>query len=146
MIEGAGLRAFARDVLRLRDALDREFPDDALAELRTAAEQALVLLATYAAEYPAQPPNSSYRRTGTLGRLWTTNTPHVTVSGHVLEARISNATPYGALVQDPVVQIAPHRGRWQTTEDVVEAHINEVEQLLSEAGGRIVERVVKNAE
>jgi hypothetical protein len=103
--------------------------------------QALMLLATYAADYPPQPPNSSYRRTGTLGRLWTAATPTVTVRGHVLDARIENATPYGPQVQDPDAQRPVHRGRWQTTEDVVAQHMDEVEHLTAQAGVEIVERI-----
>ena len=82
---------------------------------------------------------------GTLGRLWTAATPQVTVGGHVLDARISNATPYGPYVQDPERQAAQHRGRWKTTDEIVREHVGEVGPLLAQAGYRIVERVAEVA-
>lgn len=140
-----GLEEFRAKVERIRAALEAEFPGGAMGELETVTTQALMLLATYAAEYPPAPADSSYRRTGTLGRLWMAATPHVTVSGHVLDARIANATPYGPYVQDPERQAAQHRGRWKTTDQVVEEHAEEIAPLLAQAGYRIVQRVAEAA-
>lgn len=141
MIDPSGFEQFQRDLEALQKALDREFPDGAMDSLSNAAHRGLLLLATYAAEYPPAPSNSSYIRTGTLGRLWATATPRVTMSGHVLDARIRNATPYGPLVQQRGQQRRVHRGRWQTTDDVMEQHLNEVEPLIARAGGEIVARI-----
>jgi len=135
------LAAFMRELRALQEALRREADGAAVETLQATVHQALLLLATYAAEYPPQPAGSDYRRTGTLGRLWTTATPHVTISGHVLDARIGNATPYGPRVQGSADQAPVHRGRWLTTDEVVEAHVDEIDALLAHAGLEIVERV-----
>ena len=141
----AGLERFKREAERVVAALEAEASGGAVSELQVVATQALMLLGTYAAEYPAAPADSSYRRTGTLGRLWTAATPQVTVGGHVLDARISNATPYGPYVQDRERQARQHRERWQTTDKIVEAHVGEIAPLLARAGYRIVERVAEAA-
>ena len=143
MIEG--LEKFKAELERVKAALEAEFPGGAMGELETVAMQALMLLATYAAEYPPAPADSSYRRTGTLGRLWVAASPHVTVGGHVLDARIRNATPYGPYVQDPDRQAKQHRGRWRTTDQVVEEHAEEIAPLLAQAGYRMVARVAEAA-
>ena len=135
-----GVEAFQRELRRLRDALAGA-PEMAMERLATTVEQVLMLLATYAAEYPAKPGDSSYRRTGTLGRLWTQGRPRIVMSGHVLDARIENATPYGSCVQDPERQARMHRGLWQTTDDVVEQHAREIDPLLASAGYEIVEGI-----
>jgi len=140
-----GLEKFKEEVERVIAALEAEAAGGAMSELQVVATQALMLLGTYAAEYPAAPADSGYRRTGTLGRLWTAATPQVTVGGHVLDARISNVTPYGPYVQDPERQAAQHRGRWKTTDEIVREHVGEVGPLLAQAGYRIVERVAEVA-
>ena len=141
----SGLERFWDEAERLVAALEAEASGGAMSELQVVATQALMLLGTYAAEYPPQSADSSYRRTGTLGRLWTAAVPQVTVGGHVLDARISNATPYGPYVQDRDRQAAQHRDRWKTTDKIVEEHVAEVGPLLARAGYEIVERVVEAA-
>ena len=135
-----GVEVFQRELERLRTAL-AQAPEKAMDRLTVTVEQALMLMATYAAEYPAKPGGSSYRRTGTLGRLWTQGKPQITTGGHVLEARISNATPYGPYVQDPEKQSEAHKGRWLTTEQVVQQHVSEIEPLLVSVGYEVVEEV-----
>jgi hypothetical protein len=53
-----------------------------------------------------------YRRTGTLGRRWTTE-----VSADGRRGVVGNNTPYAPLVQGPQ-QAAYHSGNWQTTAEV----------------------------
>ena len=145
MIGISNLVDFKRQLKGIQDALQAEAEGGAMERVGETVHQALLLLATYAADYPPQPADSDYRRTGTLGRLWTTATPHMTMSGHVLDARIGNATPYGPWVQDPERQGRVHRGRWQTTDEVVQSHLGEVDALLAGAGLDIVERVAAQA-
>jgi len=139
----SGLERFRDEAERIVAALEAEASGGAMSELQIVATQALTLLATYAAEYPARPADSGYRRTGTLGRLWTAAVPQVTVGGHVLEARISNATPYGPYVQDRERQARQHQERWRTTDKIVAEHVAEVGPLLARAGYEIVERVAE---
>jgi hypothetical protein len=135
------LKGFIRELRQLQAALQEMAESGFKERVGQVVEQALRLLGSYMAEYPAPPPNSSYRRTRTLGRLWTVATPRVTVRGHVLEGRIRNATPYARLVQKEGEQRAVHRGRWQTTDDVVDQHVQEVETLLQAAGVGLVQDV-----
>ena len=140
MLESEGFVGFQAELERLEQAL-REFPRTARTELRDVVTQALMLLASHAARYPDKPPGSRYRRTGTLGRTWVAARPHITVAGHLLAGRISNATPYGPLVMGPGEQLEIHRGRWRTTDQIVAEHGREVEPLLAQAGLAMVERI-----
>jgi hypothetical protein len=137
-MEFRGIQSFLRE-LRDMEARIEQFPDQATERLRTVVHQGLMLLATYAADYPPKPPNSTYRRTGTLGRGWTAATPQITVSGHVLGGRITNAIPYGPEVQGPGQQLPVHRGRWETTDEIVSGHVAEVHSLLVTEGYELVE-------
>jgi len=143
VIEIVNLRQFLGQLENLRQALKEQLTTGARKELRQVVEQALRLMAGRAAVYPRPPQLSGYRRTGTLGRLWHQAHPEVTIHGRVIDGRIENARPRGAYVQDPDLQAWMHRGRWQTTDDVVEGARGETEMLLQEAGLRIVERIAE---
>ena len=69
------------------------------------------------ADYPPQRAGSAYRRTGTLGRRWTTK---VTKQAEGVEGRVGNVTEYAPFVQSARFQRPPFRGRWQTDEQVLE--------------------------
>jgi len=131
---------FHRQVEALAAAIDTE-AEQLLDNTQAMVHRILLVLGGYAAVYPAPPPGSTYRRTGTLGRLWTSSTPSISIAGSVLNARLGNATPYGPYVQDPDRQAKVHRGRWQTTDDVVDKHAGVIEPLLKEVGLKLVERI-----
>jgi hypothetical protein len=57
-------------------------------------------------EYPPQPPRSSYRRTGTLGRKWTVR---VTRLANGLRGKVRNKTWYAPLVQHDRRFARPHQ-------------------------------------
>jgi hypothetical protein len=84
--------------------------------------------------YPPPPANSRYRRTGTLGRRWTTR-PIRTAT--MVGREVGNNTEYAPLVQSAAVQARVHRGRWLTDEAVIEREapriIRDVERTLQEA-------------
>jgi hypothetical protein len=141
MTEIKNLEEFQRELERLREALEQEATGGLRDDLRDTVHRALLLLGTYAADYPPQPAGSSYRRRRELGRAWTSAQPRVTVSGHVLEARIENAMPYARKVQKEGEQRPVHRGRWQTTEDVVREHVGKIEPMIAQVGLDVVERV-----
>ena len=69
------------------------------------------------AQYPSPPAGSTYRRTGTLGRRWTTD---VNVTAHGIRGAVGNNTPYAPWVQAEAFQAWMHRGRWQTDRDVLD--------------------------
>lgn len=85
-------------------------------------------------EYPTQRMGSPYRRTGTLGRRWTTR---IQQSGQYLEGKVGNNTRYAPLVQSRQFQARVHRGRWQTDTQVVNRLariiIGDFEQAIAEA-------------
>jgi hypothetical protein len=56
-----------------------------------------------------------YRRTGTLGRRWTTK---VSGSGGDIVGEVGNVTVYGPFVQSQAEQAQIHQGRWRTDEQV----------------------------
>lgn len=58
-----------------------------------------------------------YRRTGTLGRRWTTA---VTVSPAEIRGVVGNVTAYGPFVQSQESQANVHQGRWRTAERVAQ--------------------------
>ncbi len=59
----------------------------------------------------------SGKRTGTLGRRWTSK---ITEKGASLEGEWGNVTAYGHWVQGHSDQVAFHRGRWITDQQVVD--------------------------
>lgn len=120
----------------------RRFPEIARGEMRKALEKSLLLLQGAMADYPVQRSDTVYRRTGTLGRLWTSARREVrTERAGILEGRIGNRTPYGPYVQDPDLQAEVHRGRWKTTEQVMRENEEAIEALLGQAGGDMVRRM-----
>lgn len=114
------------DLLRTFDVL----PGIAADELGKAMDRALLLLQGDMADYPPPPPGSTYRRTGTLGRRWTSARREVEITGGMLQGRVGNNTPYGPYVQDPAQQAQVHRGRWQTTADVVDDRRDDIQKIL----------------
>ena len=85
-------------------------------ELRPAMERGVAMLHEGVADYPPPPEGSTYRRTGTLGRRWTTKVETLTT----FQGTIGNNTVYGPYVQDEAKQARVHKGRWQTIQGVVE--------------------------
>ena len=79
-------------------------------------QRAVYRLQARMAQYPAQRPNSRYRRTGTLGRTWTKD---VKRSTNELIGKIGNKTEYAPLVQSARFQARVHRGLWINTDQYV---------------------------
>ncbi len=83
--------------------------------------------------YPPAPPASTYVRTGTLGRRWTTKP--IREAGAV-GREVGNNTDYGPFVQSDELQATVHRGRWQTDAQVLRretpAILRDVDTTLEE--------------
>lgn len=120
----------AKELIRLL----KQFPDVVKKEIRGVMDKGLLLMQADAADYPPPPPGSTYRRTGTLGRLWTSAQHRFSVKGDVLEGRVGNATPYGPYVQSEARQAAVHQGRWKTVEQIMRDAEPEINELLDQAG------------
>jgi hypothetical protein len=94
-----------------------------------AAEKAVLFVHSEMPPYPNPPPDSNYRRTGTLGRTITT----IQGSGGAPEALsrvesgmfgvkgiVGTALSYGPYVIGKEDQAEVHRGRWYILEDVID--------------------------
>lgn len=84
--------------------------------------------------YPTARSESRYRRTGTLGRRWTTR--RISAPGMV-GREVGNNTEYAPWVQSSELQAYMHRGVWQTDEDVIRREapgiVRDVESTLAGA-------------
>lgn len=90
--------------------------------LRRPMERSVLLLHADMATYQRRL-SLHYRRTGTLGRRWTTS---VRAESGGLTGTVGNNTPYGPYVQSAQRQAWMHRGVWQTDEDVLNRHRSEI--------------------
>lgn len=73
--------------------------------------------------YPPEPPNSSYRRTGTLGKRWTFV---VRRSLFGMKTIVGNNTIYGPYVQSAERQAWMHKGRWITDAEALENNVDAI--------------------
>jgi hypothetical protein len=92
-------------------------------------------LQAYMQDYPPAPAHSSYVRTGTLGRRWTTN---IDRNSDGLVGRVGNNVSYGPWVQSAQFQARFHaRTGWRTDERAVEENRAEIvadfQQAVNEA-------------
>lgn len=72
-------------------------------------------------QYPPQRSGSSYRRTMTLSRKWTSaSAREVTREGNTLRGRVGIRLSYAPLVQSQMYQARVHRGRWLTDQGAIE--------------------------
>lgn len=76
------------------------------------------------ADYPPAVPNSWYRRTGTLGRSWTTK---VDRTPGWIEGKIGTKLEYAPYVQSQERQARVHRRRWQTDVRVLDSNRSAIE-------------------
>lgn len=97
--------------------------------LRRAMERSVERLRNRMADYPPQRSGSSYRRTGTLGRRWTTRVEALSAG---VRGRVGNNTSYGPFVQSQAFQASVHRGRWQTDQQVLERELETIEGYFRE--------------
>ncbi len=122
------------------DALIRSFqvlPSAVAAETRAELDPVWRDLKGSLAAYPAERPGQRYRRTGDLGRGWTSATPRYIVRGDgSIDARIENPADYTEDVQGDS-QMAIFRGRWTLASTI----LTEYEQDITIA----VERGCANA-
>jgi len=99
--------------------------------------QATKLVQAEMADYPSPPPQSTYRRTGTLGRRWTTDVERI---GDTVRGKVGNVTEYAPFVQAEKFQAAIHRGRWQTDERVLRDNTKRITALFQRAVDKALAR------
>jgi hypothetical protein len=88
-------------------------------------QRAVIRLQGYMAKYPAPPARSKHRRTGTLGRRWTTK---LETTGDGVIGKVGNNTEYGPLVQSKKFQADVHKNRWQTDADAIRDNRKDIVQ------------------
>lgn len=96
----------------------------AMAVLRRPMVRGLARVVAEMSEYPAQPAETDYVRTGTLGRRWT---QEIDSTAEGLQGKAGNNTLYGPFVQSEMFQ-AEWMAHWQTDEDVVERQMAPIER------------------
>ncbi len=121
-------------------ALDA-YPDIARPILEDASSAALLGHIPELATYPPAPPNSTYRRTGLLGRTWTSARPEFAPLSSGFEASIGNATPYAEDVQGEQQLVLFKRIGWSNTPDVVARRQADTEAYFEAALQRITEAI-----
>lgn len=87
----------------------------ATSTLRPPMQRSVFRLEAGMKKYPPQRGGTSYRRTGTLGRRWTSR---ISQDANGLEGKVGNNTSYGPFVQSQMFQAATHRGLWQTDQEI----------------------------
>lgn len=114
-----------------------EYPDLVAREFRPASEAALLGLIPEVATYPGGG-SSSYTRTGTLGRTWTSAQPeYVSMIFGGFHASIGNATPYGHWVQgDDQAQALGARG-WKKVEAIAQGAKGRIEGYYAAAAQKV---------
>lgn len=78
------------------------------------------------AEYPAPPSGSTYRRTGTLGRRWTSRKSS---NSNQIAVEVGNNTSYAIYVQGAGTQASWMR-HWQTDAQVAEQSLPTIQALI----------------
>jgi hypothetical protein len=127
------------------DALLRNLRDsEAVAERELGKAVASVLdeARDAAAQYPPELPNQVYIRTGDLGEAWATAQPLTARTGDTVTVRLQNLTPYAGYVQDEEDQAAIHRGRWDTTAQIM----RDVDPLAQAEAERAAAKVARAVE
>lgn len=100
------------EIKGLSEALARLSPSAVQAALGDSMQRAVFRLQARMSDYPPKPPRSTYRRTGTLGRRWTTR---INRSPGELVGTVGNVTSYGPFVQSEQFQRPFHkRAGWIT--------------------------------
>ena len=103
-----------------------------------AMNQSLALLQDDIADYPPKPSHSTYRRTGTLGRRWTTAIQKL---GSGIRGRLGNNTAYAPWVQSATQQVSFHkRTGWKTDEQVTDNNRDRIERIFQRAINRVLNR------
>lgn len=86
--------------------------------------------------YPAPPTGSTYQRTGTLGRSYTTEVRHL---GADIVGVIGSAVVYAPYVVDEQRQAAVHKDRWYTLIAVLRRYHGVIAKMFHAAARELLE-------
>ena len=107
------------------------------AEIKKAMQKAVYYLQGKVSVYPAPPPMSTYRRTGTLGRSFTSEIKGV---GGEIRGIVGTAIPYAPYVIGPK-QAAIHKGRWKRMKQHAKEQAGKIEEFFAKATVAITRRL-----
>lgn len=119
------------------------YPAIAKPEFQKATDAALLGLVPDLASYPSAPSNSSYRRTGNFGRMWTNAKPEWQAMASGFEGTLGNATGYGEWVQGEHQAKALEKIGWKPAEKLLQAAKGRIEALYQAAAKRIADAINK---
>jgi hypothetical protein len=117
-------------------------PEQILDALRVVIEKWQYRRAAELATYPPKT-GGTYRRTGTLGRTWTTARPAWKATSNSFFSSIGNATPYAPLVQG--TQQLPRNRRWLTVDTAATRAASALEFEAQQAIGRLASAINKES-
>jgi hypothetical protein len=83
--------------------------------------------------YPPERLNSTYRRTGSLRKEWTTQT-----RDQGFTVVVGNDIEYGPFVQSQQDQAWMHKGFWQTDQQVLDKEEDNITEMVSDAIAKII--------
>lgn len=123
------------------DSMRRELAAESKnTSIQAAMKRSLYVLIGEMANYPALQSNS-YRRTGTLGRSWTSSAK-VESDGETVEGRIGTNVEYAPLVQSSRLQTAVHRRHgWMTDARAIAKNRRFIESQFNGAVRLVVRKV-----
>lgn len=107
------------------------------AEIKKAMQKSVYHLQSKVAVYPAPPPMSTYRRTGTLGRSFTGEIKGI---GGEIRGIVGTAIPYAPYVVGPK-QAAVHKGRWKRMTQHAKEQTGKIEEFFAKAVEAIARRL-----
>ena len=98
--------------------------------MQRAMTDSTVLLLREMKTYPAPPADSTYRRTGTLGKSWSRK---VEGRGYDITGIVGSngaMAPYNRYVQDTEFQASIHQDRWVTIQEAAERHEGAIQSFF----------------
>ena len=107
----------------------------AVKTLRPPMEKSVRIVEAEARIYPPPPPASSYVRTGKLGRQWLGRVQNRQAS---IRGIVGNEMPYAHWVHSPTKQAWMHKGRWPTTENIVEKTSRQIAGAFEDAIRKVI--------
>jgi hypothetical protein len=152
------LRTWASSIPTLQDFgdllitidIDVDWRDpDVMGHLQAAMRDSLAVLLEGIRQYPPRRAGQTYiRGQGTpdasgrvrritsqdLGHKWTLE---VVTFGNEVRGTVGNNVTYGPYVQSREMQAWMHQGRWDTIEDVIEQHTDDIEAIFADEMGRL---------
>ena len=124
----------------------KRFPEDFEKGLRIATLDAVLHVQGSVPEYPSRPATSTYRRTGTLGRVITAlqgrhpdALSRVEALGSAVVGFIGTKLKYARWVIDATRQAFMHKGRWWTLQEVLEGERQEIVKIYE----RMIRDIIK---